>query len=58
MLNHCRCAFRIKAPTLGPIFSYHNFFMGNLEDYRNWGEASQNWPYDPATAKTEVWVYQ
>jgi len=58
VLQHCRCAFRIKAPTLGPIFGYRNFFIDNGEDHRNWGEVSFAVPYDPASITAEVWLYQ
>jgi hypothetical protein len=32
------CGFRIKAPTVGPMFAYRNIFFGNKEDFRNYGE--------------------
>ncbi len=46
-----RCAFRIKAPQLGPLYIYRNFFWHNLEDLRHWGQREQMHP------DAEVWVY-
>jgi hypothetical protein len=58
IFRNSRCGFRIKGPTLGPIFSYKNIFIDNIEDYRNFGERSQFSPSDPAESQAEVWVYQ
>jgi hypothetical protein len=32
------CGFRIKAPTIGPLYAYRNIFFDNKEDFRNYGE--------------------
>ena len=43
------CAFRVKAPRVGPMYAYRNIFLNNGEDYRFFGEKPQR----PA----EVYVY-
>lgn len=49
IVERCICGFRIKAPTVGPLYAYRNIFFDNKEDYRNYGEAELR----PAT----VFVY-
>ncbi len=58
VLQHCRCAFRIKAPTLGPIFGYRNVFIDNGEDHRNWGESTPAVAHDASSITAEAWFYQ
>jgi hypothetical protein len=43
------CGFRIKAPTVGPLYAYRNLFFDNGEDFRNYGEVQLK----PAT----VYIY-
>ncbi len=43
------CGFRIKAPTVGPLYAYRNLFFDNAEDFRNYGEVALK----PAT----VYIY-
>lgn len=38
IVNHSICAFRIKAPTAGPLYAYRNIFFNNGEDFRMYGE--------------------
>lgn len=43
------CGFRIKAPTVGPLYAYRNIFFNCREDFRNFGSVE----LQPAT----VYVY-
>lgn len=43
------CGFRIKAPTVGPLYAYRNIFFNCREDFRNFGSTELR----PAT----VYVY-
>ncbi len=49
LVERCICGFRIKAPTVGPLYAYRNLFLDNSEDFRNFGEVEMK----PAT----VYVY-
>lgn len=50
VLEHIRCACRIKDPRRGPFYIYRNLFLDNGEDLRNWAGSKGPQP-------VEVWVY-
>ncbi len=50
LIEHARCACRIKDAQSGPLYIYRNLFLDNGEDLRNWASAK-------GPAPVTVWVY-
>ncbi|MGC4074164.1 MAG: right-handed parallel beta-helix repeat-containing protein [Nibricoccus sp.] len=50
IIEHARCACRIKDAQSGPLYIYRNLFLDNGEDLRNWASAK-------GPAPVTVWVY-